>query len=166
MQDLCLLWFFRLCKRMGVPPCIASHNPELSEVTTITKTQLLLSWGTNVEMDTTILVIIITRKAEFRNLHRRFEELNYGIFSGLPPFAPNNKTKALLLQRKPYCQNESGAIVLLCTQRGKWVHFVQAAFRRIFAVAMVVKEEGRNDSYFRVHLPFCNRILQEYKGKD
>ena len=23
------------------------------------------------------------------------------------PFAPNNKTKALLLQRKPYCQNES-----------------------------------------------------------
>ena len=58
-------------------------------------------------MDTTILVIIITRKAEFRNLHRRFEELNYGIFSGLPPFAPNNKTKALISERKPYCQNES-----------------------------------------------------------
>lgn len=166
MQDLCLLWFFRLCKRMGVPPCIASHNPELSEVTTITKTQLLLSWGTNVEMDTTILVIIITRKAEFRNLHRRFEELNYGIFSGLPPFAPNNTTKALLLQRKPYCQNESRAIVLLCTQRGKWVHFVQVVFRRNFALGVTAKEEGRNNSYFRVHLPFYIRVLQEQKGKD
>ena len=117
-------------------------------------------------MDTTILVFIITRKAEFRNLHRRFEELNYGIFSGLPPFAPNNTTKALLLQRKPYCQNESRAIVLLCTQRGKWVHFVQTVFRWIFAPGMAAKEEGENNSYFRVHLPFYIRVLQEQKGKD
>ena len=31
------------------------------------------------------LVIIITRKAEFRNLHRRFEELNYRDANGLAP---------------------------------------------------------------------------------
>ena len=166
MQDLCLLWFFRLCKRMGVPPCIASHNPELSEVTTITKTQLLLSWGTNVEMDTTILVIIITRKAEFRNLHRRFEELNYGIFSGLPPFAPNNTTKALLLQRKPYCQNESRAIVLLCTQRGKWVHPSYMVFQQDSTAKMKMMGQGCKTANFRLHMPFCIRILQEQKGKD
>ena len=89
-----------------------------------------------------------------------------GYSAGNKPFAPNHKTKALLLQRKPYCQNESRAIVLLCTQRGKWVHFVQGVFRWNSAPRMAAKEEGKNDSYFRVHLPFCNRILQEQKGKD
>ena len=82
------------------------------------------------------------------------------------PFAPNNKTKALLLQRKPYCQNESRAIVLLCTQRGEWVHFLYAVFRRIFAAVKTAKEKGKNNSYSRVHLPFYIRVLQEQKGKD
>ena len=117
-------------------------------------------------MDTTILVIIITRKAEFRNLHRRFEELNYGIFSGLPLFAPNNTTKALLLQRKPYCQNESRAIVLLCTRREKWVHFLYVIFQLDFIPGTVAKEVLLHYSYSRVHLPFCIRILQEHKEKD
>ena len=81
------------------------------------------------QMDTTILVNIITRKADFRNLHRRFEELNYGMSSGLPPFAPNSKTKGLSTKRKPYCQNESRAIVLLCTQRERRVHFFYAIYR-------------------------------------
>ena len=43
---------------------------------------------------------------------------------------------------------------------------LQAVFREIIATAMAAKEEGRNNSYSRVHLPFCIRILQEYKEKD
>ena len=35
------------------------------------------------------------------------------------PFAPNNKTKALLLQRKPYCQTESLSNRFVMHPKGK-----------------------------------------------
>ena len=82
------------------------------------------------------------------------------------PFAPNNKTKALLLQRKPYCQNESGAIVLLCTQRGKWVHPSYTVFQWDSGEKKKMTEQSCKTANFRLHLPFCIRILQEQKGKD
>jgi len=71
-----------------------------------------------------------------------------------------------ITKRKHYCQNESRAIVLLCTQRGKWVHFLQVVFRQIFALGVAAKEEGKKYSNFRVYLPSCIRILQEHKEKD
>ena len=82
------------------------------------------------------------------------------------PFAPNNKTKALLLQRKPYCQNESGAIVLLCTQRGKWVHPSYTVFQKDSGAKEKVTEQDCKTENSRVHLPFRIRILQEQKAKD
>ena len=77
-----------------------------------------------------------------------------------------NKTKGLSTKRKPYYQNESRAIVLLCTYRRKWVHFLYAVFQMFFIPVMAAKELCWNNSYSRVHLPFCIRILQEHKEKD
>lgn len=83
-------------------------------------------------MDTKIHVIIIARKAKFCNHRRCFVESNYCIFSEFVSFAPNSKMKGLSTKRKPYYQNESRAIVLSCTHRGKWVHFLYAIFQWVF----------------------------------
>lgn len=77
-----------------------------------------------------------------------------------------NKTKGLFAKRKPYYQNESQAIVLLCTRLREWVHFIYAFFQRKYVPGMAAKEACRNHSYSRVHFPFCIRILQEHKEKD
>jgi len=77
-----------------------------------------------------------------------------------------NKTKGLSTKRKPYYQNESRAIVLLCTRREKWVHFLYVIFQLDFIPGTVAKEVLLHYSYSRVHLPFCIRILQEHKEKD
>ena len=80
------------------------------------------------------------------------------------PFAPNNKTKALLLQRKPYCQNESWAIVLLCTQRGKWVHPSFAVFQKDSGAKEKVTEQGcktaNSGCICRFSLEFCKNKKQ------
>ena len=77
-----------------------------------------------------------------------------------------NKTKGLFAKRKPYYQNESRAIVLLCTHRSEWVHFLYAVFQMIFIPVMAAEELCWNNSYSRVHLPFRIRNLQEHKEKD
>ena len=78
-----------------------------------------------------------------------------------------------ITKRKGYSQNESPndktkalAIILLCTHRGEWVHFLHSIFQCEFVPGVAEKETCRNHSYSRVHLPFCIRILQEYKEKD
>lgn len=75
------------------------------------------------------------------------------------PYAPKTK-------RKGYRQNESRAIVLLCTHRRKWVHFLYSVFMDIVTPGMAAKEARLYYSYFRVHLPFLIRNLQEHKEKD
>ena len=55
---------------------------------------------------------------------------------------------------------------MLCTRLSEWVHFIYAVFQRELVPGIAAKEYNRNRSYFRVHLPFCIRILQEQKGKD
>ena len=78
-----------------------------------------------------------------------------------------------ITKRKGYSQNESPivkmkalAIILLCTHRGEWVHFLHSIFQCEFVPGVAEKETCRNHSYSRVHLPFCIRNLQEHKEKD
>jgi len=44
--------------------------------------------------------------------------------------------------------------------------FFYAVFQQKSVSGMAAKETCQNHSYFRVHLPFYIRILQEYKEKD
>ena len=78
-----------------------------------------------------------------------------------------------ITKRKGYSQNESPndktkalAIILLCTHRGEWVHFLHSIFQCEFVPGVAAKELCWDYSYSRVHLPFCISILKEYKEKD
>lgn len=70
------------------------------------------------------------------------------------------------IKRKGYRQNESRAIVLLCTHRGKWVHFLFMELCWFSMQPEAVTVQSQNNSYSRVHLPFRISILQEHKKKD
>ena len=82
------------------------------------------------------------------------------------PFAPKTKRKGYSQNKSPNVKTKAWAIVLLCTLQRVWVHSIYTVFQRKFIPGMAAKEICRNHSYSRVHLPFCIRILQEYKEKD
>ena len=63
-------------------------------------------------------------------------------------------------------KTQARVIDLLSIHRGEWGHFIYAVFQRKFVPGIAAKEYNRNRSFFRVHLPFCIRILQEHKEKD
>ena len=81
-------------------------------------------------------------------------------------FAPKTKRKGYSQNDSPQLQNESRAIVLLCTQRGQWVHFLCAVFEVEIASVMAATVAGRKTANFRVQKPFRSRILQDHKEKD
>lgn len=82
------------------------------------------------------------------------------------PFAPKTKRKGYSQNDSPQLQNESRAIVLLCTQRGQWVHFFCAVFEREIAPDIAETVVSRKTANPRMHLPFCSRNLQDKKKKD
>ena len=94
-----------------------------------------------------------------------------GIMSGPYPmiflsFAPKTKRKGYSQNDSPQLQNESRAIVLLCTHRGQWVHFLYAVFMGEIASVMAATVVSWKTANFWVQKPFRSRILQEHKEKD
>lgn len=81
-------------------------------------------------------------------------------------FAPKTKRKGYSQNDSPQLQNESQAIVLLCTYRGQWVHFLYAVFEVEIASVMAATAVSWKTANFRAQKPFCIWILQEYKEKD
>ena len=81
-------------------------------------------------------------------------------------FAPKTKRKGYSQNDSPQLQNESQAIVLLCTQRERWVHFLYALFEVEIASVMAATAVSWKTANFWVQKPFRSRILQEHKEKD
>ena len=81
-------------------------------------------------------------------------------------FAPKTKRKGYSQNDSPQQQNESQAIVLLCTQREQWVHFLYALFEVEIASVMAATVVSWKTANFWVQKPFRSRILQEHKEKD
>ena len=81
-------------------------------------------------------------------------------------FAPKTKRKGYSQNDSPQLQNESQAIVLLCTQRGQGVRFLCAVFEGEITSDVSATVAGRKTANSRVHLPFRIRFLQEHKEKD
>ena len=69
-------------------------------------------------------------------------------------YAPNNKIKGYRQNESPIVKTKASAIVSLCTQRGKWVHFLYVVFQRILSPAMSANEISDKYSYSQVYLPF------------
>ena len=81
-------------------------------------------------------------------------------------FAPKTKRKGYSQNDSPQLQNESQAIVLLCTQRGQGVRFLCAVFEGEITSDVSATVAGRKTANFRVQKSFCIWILQEHKEKD
>lgn len=82
------------------------------------------------------------------------------------PFAPKTKRKGYSQNDSPQLQNESRAIVLLCTHHGQWVHCLCVIFEEEISLGIAETVVSQKTANTRVQKSFCSGNLQDKKKKD